>query len=104
MRIAVFVSLGLVFLLGGQVTIAAETDENGAEAAGSDVSAENANQAEATDYGEGIGGNDQDASVMLESIQQRRTQNDSLFKVAPLQPEQAPRQGLDVERMPDGRP
>ena len=86
MRIAVFVSLASVFLLGGQVTIAAETDENGAEAAGSDASTETASQGEVTDYGEGIGGNDQDAAVMLESIQQRRTQTESLFKVAPLQP------------------
>jgi hypothetical protein len=39
-----------------------------------------------TVFREGIGGNNQDPSIMLEEIGQRRTERESLFKVSPLQP------------------
>ena len=79
-----------VFLLGGLVTTAAQADENGTGAEDPPTttaqSEEKVPETEDTEIRTTIGGNNQDPSVLLQEIQQRRTEKDSLFKVSPLRP------------------
>jgi hypothetical protein len=82
--------VGLVFLLGGLLTTALQADENetGTEdtAAETALSEDNAAELEGIRLGAGIGGNDQDPEVMLQSIQKRRTEREALFGASPLKP------------------
>ena len=72
-RLSVLVPIASVFLLGGLATAAEQADEN--------ESAQEGHQNR-----EPIGGNNEDPAVMLQEIQQRRTQRDSLFKSSWFEP------------------
>ena len=73
MKLSVLVPIASVFLLVGPAMAAAQEEQ--------DVTA-----IADTVFSEGIGGNNQDPSIMLEEIGQRRTERESLVKVSPLQP------------------
>jgi hypothetical protein len=90
MRFSVLVPILSVFLLGSLVTTAAQADENGTGAEDPPTttaqSEEKVTEIEDTEVRQSIGANDQDPEVLLQEIQQRRTEKDSLFKVFPLKP------------------
>jgi hypothetical protein len=68
--------------------VQAAEGENGAEASATAVieSEKDALQKQDSQSGEPIGGNNQDPTVLLQHIKQRRTQRDSLFRTSPLGP------------------
>ena len=84
------VSLLSVFLLGSLAMAPLQADESGTvpenAPAKNEQPEESPPNTKVTEIGEGIGGNDQDPSVMLRTIESRRTQRDSLFRVSPLKP------------------
>jgi hypothetical protein len=71
--------------------VQANEGENGAEASAKAVmeSEEAESVQEGSQNREQIGGNNQDPTVMLQDMRQRRAQRDSLFKVSPLGPAHA---------------
>ena len=77
----------LLIVLAFSAVQAAE-GENGAEASATAVieSEKDVLQKQDSQRGEPIGGNNQDPTVMLQDIKQRRTQRDSLFRTSPLGP------------------
>jgi hypothetical protein len=88
MRTSVLVPILSVFLLSGLITTAAQADEKGTGAEDPPTTAvqseEKVPETEDAKVRTTIGGNNQDPSVMLQEIEQRRTEKDSLLKVSPL--------------------
>ena len=73
--------------MGGLVVTAAQADEHAEDPATTTGQPdESVTEIEDTEFRESIGGNNQDPSVLLEEIQQRRSERASLFKVSPLKP------------------
>ncbi len=81
---------GLVFLLGSLLTTALQAGDARAEADDAETasvqSEENGSEVEEALASDTFGGNDQDPAVMLQDIQQRRTEREALFKASPLKP------------------
>ena len=77
----------LIGLTNSAVQAQAVEGENGVEASASvPIESEEAeSEIEGSQQREQIGGNDQDPDVLLQDIQQRRTQRDSLFRSSPLE-------------------